>query len=150
MRCREALLSLICFAISATSQSAEIEVRTLGASGGAAKALCERCADGDFLVRTKKLEVAIGGSHRRDESFYKFPTADALGSILFLRPAGTDLRGDIMVGTPYLRIGNTTRHVRYEHVEVQRSGDYVTFVASAVYSDPQGLRAKFEGRYHFA
>ena len=123
MHHREALLSLICIAISATSQAAEIEVRTLGVSGGSAKALCERCADGDYLVSNGRIEVAIGGSHRRDESFYKFPTADALGSILFYRPAGTDLRGDIMVGTPYVRVGNTTRHVRYENVEIRRSGN---------------------------
>ncbi len=150
MRHRKGLLSLICLAISATSQAAEIEVRTLGAAGDPAKALCERCADGDYFVSNGRLEVVIGGSHRRDESFYKFPTADALGSILFCRPAGTDLRGDIMLGTPYVRVGNTTRHVAYEKVEVQRSEQYVTFVASAHYSDPAGLRAQFEGRYRFS
>ena len=150
MHFRQALLSLVCLAISATSQSAEIEVRTLGASGGAAKARCERCADGDYLVSSGRLEVVIGASHRRDESFYKFPTADAFGSILFYRPAGTDVRGDIMLGTPYVRVGNTTRHVRYERVEVQRSGTYVTFVASAVYDGPEGSRAQFEGRYRFS
>ena len=51
MHHREALLSLIYIAISATSQAAEIEVRTLGVSGGSAKALCERCADGDCVVK---------------------------------------------------------------------------------------------------
>jgi len=150
MHCRGALLSLVCLAISASSQSAEIEVRTLGASGGSANALCERCADGDYLVRSGKLEVVIGASHRRDESFYKFPTADALGSILFYRPAGTDIRGDIMLGTPYVRVGNTTRHVRYETIEIQRSGAHVTFVASAIYENAEGIRAQFEGRYRFS
>ena len=50
MHHREALLSLIYIAISATSQATEIEVRTLGVSGGSAKALSERCAGGDYLV----------------------------------------------------------------------------------------------------
>jgi hypothetical protein len=50
MHHREALAGLICIVISATLQAAEIEVRTLGVSGGSAKALCERCADGDYLV----------------------------------------------------------------------------------------------------
>jgi hypothetical protein len=50
MHHREALLVLICIAVSATSQAAEIEVRTLGVSGGSAKALSERCAGGDYLV----------------------------------------------------------------------------------------------------
>ena len=50
MHLREALLILIYIAILATSQAAEIEVRTLGASGGSAKALCERRADGDCPV----------------------------------------------------------------------------------------------------
>ena len=150
MHYREALLGLICIAISATLRAAEIEIRTLGVSGGSAQAFCERCADGDYLVRNGRLEAAIGGSHRRDESFYKFPTADALGSILFFRPAGTDLRGDIMVGTPYVRVGNTTRHVRYENVQVQRSGSHVTLVANALYADGPDIRARFEGRYRFA
>jgi len=50
MHHREALLGLICIVSSATSQAAEIDVRTLGTSGGSAKALCERRADGDCPV----------------------------------------------------------------------------------------------------
>ncbi len=137
-------------ALEAASRAAEIEVRTLGVSGGSASAICERCADGDFLVKTGALEVVVGGSHRSDESFYKFRSADALGSIVFFRPAGSAMRGDIMLGTPYTRVGDTTRHVRYERVEIQRSGARVRFVATADHRDSRGGQLRFVGRYDFA
>ncbi len=145
-----ALSILLCIGLAAVSRAAGIEVRTLGASGGPASAICERCADGDLLVASGALEVVIGGSHRSDESFYKFRTADALGSIVFFRPAGSAIRGDIMLGTPYTRVGDTTRHVRYERVEIQRSGPRVRFVATAEHRDPRGARLRFVGRYDFA
>ncbi len=156
MQHRATLWILLCTALAGTSQATGIEVRTLGANGtlGAqnelAKALCERCADGDYLVSNGSLEVAIGGSHRRDQSFYKFATADTLGSIVFLRPAGTDARGDIMLGSPYVRIGNTTRHIAYEQLEMTRSGERVSFNAHALYVGPDAARIRFEVRYDFA
>ncbi len=150
MRHRGALLGSICIALATGAGATEIEVQTLGASGVAAPEACERCADGDNLIHNGALEVVIGGSHRRDESFYRFPTADALGSIVFLRPAKTSLRGDIMVGTPTVRVGNTTRHVRYADVRIERSGSDVAIVASGSYSDDTRGRARFATRYLFA
>jgi len=150
MRRRATLPALLGLGLSLASRAAEIEVRTLGGSGGPARAICERCADGDLLVTNGELEVVIGGSHRSDESFYKFRTADALGSIVFFRPAGAAIRGDIMAGTPYLRVGNTTRHLRYESFEIQRSGDRVRIVAQAHDRDARGARVRFVGRYAFA
>ena len=150
MSSRKSLLVLICVAQSALAQGGDLKVRTLGASGDAAQVVCSRCADGDFLINNGKIEVVIGGSHRRDSSFYKFPTADALGSIVFHRPAGADASGDIMVGTPYVRVNNTTRHVRYRNLEIQRSENSVEVVANGLYSDGSGARAQFEGRYVIA
>jgi len=150
MRHRGALLGSICIALATGAGAAAIDVHTLGASGVAAPEACERCADGDTLIHNGALEIVIGGSHRRDESFYRFPTADALGSIVFLRPARTSLRGDIMVGTPTVRVGNTTRHVQYADLQLERSGSDLALVASGPYSDDTGVRARFSTRYLFA
>ncbi len=147
---REVLLALIYVVVSASDCRAEIEVRRLGAPGAPGAAFCERCADADYLVTNGKLEVSIGGSHRRDESFYKFPTADAFGSIVFYRPAGSTASGDIMVGSPTVRIGNTTRHLSHQTLTFARSRDRVSFTARALYIGADGARVRFETRYDFA
>ena len=133
--------------LSVTAQGTDIEVKTLGTTAKAAAGLCSRCMDGDIMISTGALDVVIGGSHRRNESFYKFPTSNALGSIVFLRPAGTDSRGDIMIGAPYLRVNNTTRHVRYEDFEVVRAEDVATVRATGFYRDEEGTHLRFQGEY---
>ena len=56
------------------------------------------------------------------------------------------MRGDIMAGTPYVRIDNTTRHVSYDNLEVVQSEESITFIATGLYSDDSGARARFIGR----
>ncbi|HEX7719629.1 MAG TPA: hypothetical protein VF389_07480, partial [Woeseiaceae bacterium] len=141
------LIVWLAIGVATTAHGAELQVQVLGTAGAPGSELCNRCADGDWLVDNGKLELVIGRSHRRDESFYKFPTADALGSIVYLRPVGSDARGDVMIGTPYVRIDRTTRHVLYDELDMQQSGDRVTIVASGVYSDEHGARIRFETRY---
>ncbi len=139
-----AMCILVCAMSATTTLAAPVEVRTLQSNGEPADdSLCARCVDGDYLVSNGRLELVIGGSHRRDESFYKFPTADGLGSIISIKPAGTNMTGDIMVGTPYIRIDNTTQHVRYDTIEIVQSEERVTFVAAGLYSDDRGARAQF-------
>ncbi len=144
------LIVWLAVGLASTSHGAELEVQVLGTAAAPGSEFCSRCADGDWLVDNGKFELVIGGSHRRDESFYRFPTADALGSIVFLRPAGTEARGDVMIGTPYVRVNRTTRHVLYDRLEMQESEDRVTFVASGLYSGEHGQRIRFEGRYVIA
>ncbi len=136
--------------LSAALRADPVQVRTLHASGDSADVLCARCREGDYLITNGKLDVIVGASHRRDESFYKFPTADALGSIISVKPAGTDMNGDIMLGTPYVRVNNTTRHVRYEEIEVLRDAGLVTVVATGRYDDNNGVLAQFVAHVRFA
>lgn len=144
------LLIALYVALATAAHGAEPEVHVLGAPGEPAGSFCGRCADGDFLVDNGSLELVIGGSHRRDESFYKFPTADTLGSIVFHRFAVTGARSDIMLGTPYVRVGRTTTHVRFDNVEMERSGNLVAFVANGLYRDGQRVQVQFEGCYAIA
>ena len=139
-------LILISMGFAGMAQAGEVRVRTLTEADEVTGALCARCVVGDYLVSNENIELVVGASHRRDESFYKFPTADALGSLVFLRAAGSAIHGDIMVGTPYVRINNTTRHINYEKLEVQHSKGKVTVLASGMYRDDSGARAHFELR----
>ena len=140
------LLILTSIGFAGMALAGEVRVRTLTEADEASGVLCARCVVGDYLLSNENIELVVGASHRRDESFYRFPTADALGSLVFLRAAGSDIRGDIMVGTPYVRINNTTRHINYENLEVQQSAGRVTVVASGTYRDDSGERARFELR----
>ncbi|MEX0709561.1 MAG: CehA/McbA family metallohydrolase [Woeseia sp.] len=142
-------LVLLCTALAATARAAPPSVHTINSAGDDTLPGCGRCTAGDYVVRTGRIDAVIGGSHRLDESFYKFPTADALGSLVFLRPAGSGVRGDIMAGTPYLRIGNTTRHVRYDTLETRRDKDGVTFIARGQYVGEGGEGLAFTGRTTF-
>lgn len=114
-----------------------------------ADTLCPRCAIGDYLIVTAKLETIVGGSHRKGESFYKFPTADAFGSVISIRPLGTTINGDILLGTPYLRISNTTHHIGYDKITFSEDGDKLILIAQGSYSDKQQTELNFVGKYVF-
>ncbi|HZW58897.1 MAG TPA: hypothetical protein VFE85_01280, partial [Woeseiaceae bacterium] len=138
--------ALLCVA----ARGAPPTLRELRMTADTPLAACERCRDGDWLVHTGTLDVVVGTSHRRDESFYKFPTADALGSLLYLQPSGTAMRGDIMLGTPYLRVGNTTRHVAYERIDKRQSGDALTITAQGAGRGARGEQLRFASQYTFS
>jgi len=140
-------LVLLLLATASAGSAAEIAVMRLGAPGEPASAFCDRCVDGDILVDNGRVEIVIGASHRRDVSFYRFPTADALGSIVFARAKGAGVRGDVMLGTPYLRLGNTTRHVVYDEVAVRREGARATIAAQGSWRGKDGEHLRFEGSY---
>ena len=135
------LILLIGFAASAAT--GQLDIRQLGQSD----TLCERCLAGDYLASNGVLEIVVGASHRRDESFYKFETADALGSIVFARPVGSGIRGDIMLGTPYVRIGNTTQHIGYDNVYVAEDEGAIHFTASGTWRDADGASLRFTTDY---
>ncbi|MDH3440233.1 MAG: hypothetical protein OEM63_05755, partial [Gammaproteobacteria bacterium] len=84
-------LVLLWMALSAPAAADAVTVRQLETT----EDLCERCSPGDYLASNGVLEIVVGASHRADESFYKFATADSLGSIVFARPVGSGIRGDI-------------------------------------------------------
>lgn len=141
---------LLVAASSAAVCRAAPGVQRLGPPGVPASDFCERCADGDYRVDNGRYQVVIGASHRPDESFYKFRTADALGSIVFVRAKGAGVRGDIMLGTPYLRLGNTTRHLVYDDVSVSKANGHVQALATGAWSGEPVGRLRFEGRYGIA
>jgi len=111
--------------------------------------LCQRCSVGDYLISNGKLEFIVGASHRSGESFYKFPTADAFGSLISIKPVGSNINGDVMLGTPYLRINNTTQHILYDEINILKEGDNIIIVTNASYDDKQGTKLNFVGQYIF-
>jgi hypothetical protein len=112
--------------------------------------LCERCLPGDYVASNGHLEIVVGASHRADESFYKFATADSLGSIVFARPVGSGIRGDIILGTPYVRIGNTTQHIRYDSLDVSEGSTETSFTASGTFRDESGIALRFTADFSLA
>jgi hypothetical protein len=142
---RLSIIMLAWAVFASTSPAYSVQVSVVNATD----VQCTRCREGDYLISNGKLDVIVGTSHREDESFYKFPTADALASIISIKPADTNANGDIMAGTPYVRVGNTTRHVRYDDIEVLRDEELVSVVATGQYDDNNGALAKFVARMRF-
>jgi len=91
---------------------------------------CPRCIEGDHIVTNGVVDMYIGGTHRRDQSFYKFPTADTFGSIIGFAPTGTLFNGDIMLGTVYIRQHNTTEHLSYKTLDIRDTDVGIEFTAS--------------------
>lgn len=144
-------ISVIVYVLLASAvHAASPEVSRLGEAGAPAGAFCERCAEGDFLIDNGRFIAVFGASHRRDQSFYKFPTADALGGLAFLRAKGAGIPGDIMLGTPWVRMGHATRHVVYDEVAVRREGDRVQVAANGAWRNGDGTHLEFAVLYAIA
>jgi hypothetical protein len=133
-------------ALSAPTAADTVSVRQLATT----EHLCERCLPGDYVASNGHLEIVVGASHRADESFYKFATADSLGSIVFARPAGSGIRGDIMLGTPYVRVGNTTQHILYDRLDVLEGSAETRFTASGTFRDNSGTALRFTADFFLA
>jgi len=111
---------------------------------GQNKTACPRCEVGDHIISNGILDLYIGGTHRRDQSFYKFPTADTFGSIISMTPSGAKMNGDIMLGTVYIRQLNTTKHLSFEKLQVTATDMGVTFIASGNVITEKGESLHFE------
>ena len=141
---------LVSQSLTVAGHAAAPGVTRLGESQEAAGAFCARCRDGDWLIDNGRFVAVIGASHRPDQSFYKFPTADALGSLVFLRAGDASVPGDIMLGTPWLRVDHATRHVLYDDVAVSRERDVVRVTARGAWQRGDDTDLRFEARYTIA
>jgi hypothetical protein len=111
---------------------------------------CAGCAAGDERLPEPGLDVVLGSSPRIDECFYSFPTADLRGSLVRFRPAGLPVSGErLAAGSPYIRVDDTTEHLRYSSVQVLPGTPRVV-LARATWLGKAGQRAAVVTRYTFS
>ncbi len=107
---------------------------------------CAGCVAGDRRLAASPFELVLGSSSRDDECFYSFPTADLRGSLLRFRPAGLPASGErLAAGSPYIRVDDTTVHLRYEAVTTADA----SVEARAAWVGANGDRADVVTRYAF-
>jgi hypothetical protein len=91
----------------------DLNVRKITKKSDLPENFCTTFAEGDYLVTDGKILALIGGSSRTLQSILNYPAADAMGSIIGFVPAGKNLVGNLIAGTPYVRIGEEKLEVKY-------------------------------------
>ena len=98
-------------------QGQQFQVKILTSESDLPENFCTLWEKGDYLVTDGKYLVLIGGGHRSLQSLLNYPAADAKGSIIGFTPAGKNLVGDTIIGSPYLRIGDKRKDINYSAVK---------------------------------
>jgi len=69
--------------------------------------------EGDILVSDSKNLILFGGTERVLRSYYQYPIEHTLGSVLGYVPKGKNLKSNMVIGSPYIRIKNKSRYLNY-------------------------------------
>jgi len=130
----------------------ELTVRKMTEKTPLPESICTEFEEGDFLVSDGKFLTLIGGSSRTLQSILNYPAADAMGAIIGFVPAGKDLLGNVIAGTPHIWIGGKKQEVKYTSVRpVSRENGNAPLVmeATAPFQGENGEKAHITTRYLF-
>ncbi len=116
------------------------------------EAFCSAFEEGDYLISDGKYLVLIGGTSRNLQSVLNYPAGDAMGSIIGFVPAGKNLKGNLLAGTPVVWIGEERQEITYDSVKpVSASGTGGAMIIEAIarFEGENGERAQISTRYRF-
>lgn len=137
------------FSLDAT----EFQVITIKQAGDLPEEFCRVWKKGDFLISDGDNLALIGGTPRNlKTSLTYFPTANAMGSIISFVPEGKNLRSELNIGSPYIRIRNRKEYITYTsigQVKGKNTEDTITFKTSALHQIGKGHKALIETTYDF-
>lgn len=108
---------------------------------------------GDLLLSFGEYLAVIGNSSRRlDSAKIHYPTADALGSLISLAPAGQNIHSDICIGSPHLRLREKQEFVAYnslKQLNEQAPSGNIILEASGSYTGFRGDKVQITTKYIF-
>jgi hypothetical protein len=107
--------------------------------------------EGDILISDDKNLVLFGGTDRVLRSYYQYPIEHTLGSVLGFVPKGKGFKSDLVIGSPYIRIKNKSRYLRYSSfsaIPQKTQGGSLQFLAVAHYKGDKGEKAEVKTLYH--
>ena len=136
--------------VSSFLMGEDITVRKISEKRDLPENFCTAFQEGDYLVSDGKYLILIGGTSRNLQSILNYPAADALGSIIGFAPSGKKLTGDLMTGTPVVRIDGKRYEINYNSVRpVSENGAEETLVIEAVapFQGDSGEKAQIVTRY---
>jgi hypothetical protein len=146
------VLSIFILLIPVLFFGAEFQMKVIKGEDDLPEKFCTIWKSGDYLVSNGKNLALIGGVKRYLKTSTNYPTADVLGCVISLAPAGKKLESDLIVGAPVLRIKDKKEDVLYSSVkpvkENSQDGAF-TVEAMALYQGKKGNKAKVQTRYRF-
>ena len=112
------LISFLLFILSTSLLSGEeFEIKTIADKMDLPEKFCTLGEKGDYFISDGKYLILIGGTSRTLYSILNYPAADAMGSIIGFAPTGKNLVGDTIIGSPYFRIDEERKPIRYASVK---------------------------------
>ena len=130
----------------------KLTVRKITEKSDLPESICTAFEDGDYLVSDGKFLTLIGGKSRTLQSILNYPAADAMGTIIGFVPAGKNLGGDVIAGTPYVVIDGEKKEIKYTSLQPvlpERNGGPLVVETIAPFSGEKGERARITTRYLF-
>jgi hypothetical protein len=130
----------------------EFTIQKITEKGDLPESFCTSVEEGDYFLSDGKYLILIGGSSRTLQSILNYPAADAMGSIIGFVPAGKNLVGDMIVGTPYVRIDEKRQDVNYDSIQplsAKGADGALVIEAVALFEGDNGEKAQIITQYRF-
>jgi hypothetical protein len=144
------LFGSLILCVSIFLQGEEFEVKVTRSTADLPEQFNTLWKEGDILVSDGKYLILFGGTERVLKSYYKYPIEHTMGSVLGCVPKGKNLKSNIVIGSPYIRIKNKSRYLNYSSFSTipRTTGDgSLLFLAAAHYKGEKGEKAEVTTRY---
>jgi hypothetical protein len=131
----------------------EVQIKTIQSADEVPAKFSSMAQKGDVLITDGKSCVLLGASARSLVTSANYPYGQALGNLLGFAPAGKGLSGDVIIGSPVLRLKEKTYRPPYSRLERIKGEaaerDSVGFQAFGFFEDSAGKRAEIATTYVF-
>ena len=97
-------------------RASEFQVKVIRNASDLPGKFCSIWKEGDYLISDGKNLVLMGGTERILKSYYKYPIEHTMGSILGFSPLGENYKSDLVIGAPYIRIGDKSKYLAYDSI----------------------------------
>ena len=135
-------------------QAFDVQVKKITGENDLPENICSKWQKGDYLISDGKTLTIIGASSRHlGLSNGNYATDNAMGSIISFVPAGQNLRCDMAIGSPDIRIKEKRKYVYYTAItpSTKKSlGEDLLFIATGRYTGDNGEKLNIETTYTFS
>ncbi len=139
------------FSLSIHLQAGDFQVKKIMGENDLPENFCSVWQKGDYLVSDGKFLTLIGASSRpMGLSGGNYMTDNAMGSIISFVPAGQNLRCDMAIGSPSIRIKEKRKYVYYTeitHSIEESQGEDIVFMATGHYAGESGEKLAIKTTY---
>jgi hypothetical protein len=141
------------FVLPICLQAFDIQVKKITGENDLQENISSKWQKGDYLISDGETLTILGASSRHLAlSNGNYATDNAMGSIISFVPAGQNLKCDMAIGSPYIKIKEKRRYVYYSAITPsikKTQGEYPVFVATGIYEGEKGKKLDIETTYTF-